>query len=61
MKRIVVAAALILLVAGSLARDESWTTAGYAAMLRHMDQFEQDYFLCDCVAWKRIVKAVERA
>ncbi len=40
MKRIVVSAALILLIAGSLARDESWTTAGYAAMLHHMEQLE---------------------
>lgn len=50
MKRIVVSAALILLIAGSLARDESWTTAGYAAMLRHMEQLEQDTFFCDCAA-----------
>ncbi len=50
MKRIVVAAALILLIAGSLARDESWTTAGYAAMLRQMEQLEQDILTCDCAA-----------
>ncbi len=50
MKRIVVSAALILLVVGSLARDESWTTAGYAAMLRQMEQLEQGSLTCDCAA-----------
>ncbi len=50
MKRLVVAAALILLIAGSLARDESWTTAGYAAMLRQMEQLDQDILVCDCAA-----------
>ena len=48
MQRIVVSAALILLIAGSLARDESWTTAGYAAMLRQMGQLEQGFLTCDC-------------
>ena len=51
MKRIVVLAALILLIAGSLARDESWTTAAYAAVLRQMEQFDnQDSLTCDCAA-----------
>ncbi len=51
MKRIVASAALILLVAGSLARDESWTTAAYAAVLRQMEQLDnQDILECDCAA-----------
>ena len=51
MNRIVASAALILLVAGPLARDESWTPAAYAAVLRQMEQFDnQDSLTCDCAA-----------
>jgi len=30
------------------ARDESWTTAGYAAMLRSLDQLQNVAPICDC-------------
>ena len=51
MKRIVVSAALILVLAGPLARDESWTPAAYAAVLRQMEEFDnQDSLTCDCAA-----------
>ena len=47
MKRIF-ALSLVFLIAASLARDESWTTAGYAAMLNDLDKAGLEPLICDC-------------
>ena len=46
MKRILILT-LVFLISATIARDESWTTAGYAAMLADLDRL-QEPLMCDC-------------
>ena len=41
-------AALVIVLAAPLTRDGSWTTDGYAAMLRNLDELQNVAPLCDC-------------
>ena len=50
MWRMVIPAALVLVLAAPLARSEIWSTAEYAALIRQMDELEKDYLVCDCAA-----------
>ena len=47
--RALISAALVLLLAAPLARDGTWTTTGYAAMLGDLDK-AQEALICDCAA-----------
>jgi len=46
MKRILILT-LVFLISATIVRDESWTTAGYAAMLADLDRL-QEPLMCDC-------------
>ena len=46
MKRILILT-LVILISATIARDETWTTAGYAAMLSDLDML-QEPLMCDC-------------
>ena len=46
MKRILILT-MVFLISATVARDESWTTAGYAAMLSDLVRL-QEPLMCDC-------------
>ncbi len=48
MWRMVIPAALVLVITAPLARGEILSTAEYAALIHQMDELEKDYLVCDC-------------